>query len=463
MLETKLTPEEKLAAARALVRKKWPYIMSTIYGMIPRRYSDFPTMFITKGMILAYNPEYVNTLDRDELAAALVHESFHVLRGYFDRVLLIDEDSRKLYGMAADLPINDDLKNAGWKTRPEWLYPETFGFSKGKSSEEYYDMLRRNPPPQVKKLLLHGSGIGAGSCGSPSETIEKLLDGEKDEKGNALGRSPLDKKSMIRQTIQDMAQHIAQKGRGSVPSWMQELVNLEHRPSRIPWRDRLQHVMREMSGPIISGGDDYSLKHPSKRSFSRRIHRPGLVDSILTPLFIVDTSGSMSQKQMMSGIDESIAILTQLGIDEAYLCMVDAAVASPPKRISLADLVGEIEFKGRGGTDFGPGFRAAMKMYPRPDMIFYWTDGDGYAPRTPCPIPTVWGVVPHSHYTRRPARWGEVVTITDNENHPDDDDENFQKPLLPPSGYPGYDDEVEEVEEDQDEELDLNDLSDDDE
>jgi predicted metal-dependent peptidase len=470
MGEAHLNPEEKLAAARAIVRKKWPYVMSTIYGMIPRRYSDCPTMFITKGMVLAYNPEYVNSIDRDELAAALVHESQHVLRGYFERVLLIDEQSRNLYMIAADMPINSDLKAAGWKTRHDWLYPETYKFPLGKSSEEYYEMLKKNPPPETKKLLVllsSGSGkprpgIGEGGCGAPSEQVERELDGQKDDDGKTIGRSSADKKAIIRQTIQETAQHISQKGRGSVPTWMQELVDLEHKPSRIPWQDRLQYVVRDMSGPIISGGDDYSMKHPSKRSFVRRIHRPGLVDSVITPLFIVDTSGSMSQKQMMAGIDESIAILTQLGIDEAYLCMVDAAVASPPKRISLADLMGSIEFKGRGGTDFGPGFRAAMKMYPRPDMIFYWTDGDGYAPRAPCPIPTIWGVVPNTHHTRRPARWGMVVTITDNEAHPDDDEENFQKPLLPPAGYPGYeDDAVDEIEEEEpeadDDELGLDD------
>jgi hypothetical protein len=83
-------------------------------------------------------------------------------------------------------------------------------------------------------------------------------------------------------------------------------------------------------------------------------------------------------------------------------------------------------------------------MHPRPDLIFYWTDGDGYAPRTPCPIPTIWGIVPDTHYTRRPAPWGAVVTITDDEKHAADDEENYLPPHEPPQGYKGYDDEVEE-------------------
>src|SRR5580658_11247942 len=202
-----LNPEEKLAVARATVRKKWPYIMSTIYGMIPRRESRFPTMFITKGMVLAYNPKYVMEMSVDEVAAALVHESQHVLRGYFDRVLRIPEAERHIYMRAADLPINSDLKDAGWQTRDEWLYPETYGFPKGKSSEEYYEMLRKLPKPPPVSML------GAGGCGSPNEMIEMELDREMDDQGNPVGRAPHERKAIIRQTMQEAKQHMEQRGR----------------------------------------------------------------------------------------------------------------------------------------------------------------------------------------------------------------------------------------------------------
>ena len=444
-----LNPEERLATARAIVRKKWPYVMSTIYGFIPQPMSQAieemmiargqrPTLMTTKGMVLAYSKSYVMELDVEELASGLVHEAQHILRGFFERVPLIPDEHIPIYGIAADMPINQDLKDAGWKMRDEWVYPDKYGFPPGKTSEEYYELLLKKKPPKNKN-----PGMCSGSCNAPVE-IEVILDSEKDDQGNVIGRSLAERKRIVRRTFEETKQHIETKGRGSVPGWMQQLVDIEYRPSRIPWPDRLQSVIREMTGPIISGGDDYSLKHPSKRSYSRGIARPGLTDQTIVPLFIVDTSGSMSVKQMMAGIHETIAVLTQFGIDEGFLCQVDASVAEEPRRVNLSDLSGSIEFKGRGGTDFGPGFRAAIKMHPRPDLIFYWTDGDGYAPKTPCPIPTVWGVVPHSHHTRRPAPWGTVVTITENEAHPDDDEDNFQKPLAPPAGYYDWDDEEEQ-------------------
>jgi predicted metal-dependent peptidase len=468
VINSDLTPGEKFASARAIVRKHWPYIMDTVYAITPRPSANtlFKTMQLSPGLVLSYDVAYVNGLSKEELASALVHEVSHFLRDFFGRIAKVDNP--QLYGIAADLPINHDLKKSGiWTMRSDWLYPSTFGFPDGKATEEYYEMLKQNQnDPKVKSILAGlKKEIGCGTCGIPGSAGMEV-DQEKGEDGQPIGRTPGERKSIVRQTVQAMKQEMETKGRGSLPSFFSELVDLEHKPSRIPWRDRLAYVIRYLSGPIISGGDDFSLRHPSKRSFTRRLLRPGLIDQTLDPLFIVDTSGSMSQKQMMAGISESLAVLQQMGIEEGWLCMVDAAVAMKPKRINFSDLVGEIKFLGRGGTDFGPGLRAAVNMYPRPDLIFYWTDGDGYAPRSPCPIPTVWGVVPHSHFTRRPAKWGTVVTITDDESHPEDDESSFQSPFLPPAGYPGYEegtvDEEPDSEEYEKDENDFTNLDDDD-
>ena len=166
----------------------------------------------------------------------------------------------------------------------------------------------------------------------------------------------------------------------------------------------------------------------------RKIIRPGLVDAQLVPLFILDTSGSMDEKMMWTGINETVQVLQQMGIDEGYLCMADAEVAMEPKMVRLSELKVPMVFHGRGGTDFRPALLAAENMFPRPDLIFYWTDGDGWASPEPCSIPTIWGVIPHRYYgnrVRRPASWGEVVVITENPEVPDDEDD-FLDPHTPP-------------------------------
>lgn len=497
-----LTPGEKIAVSRQIIKRKWPYFMSTVHGLIPRPTENIPTLCVTPGMVMGYNPGFVAEISLERLAAGIVHEASHVLRGYFGLLELVDEKDWDLLGIAADLPINDDLKAAGWDTASDWMYSASFGFPPSLTTMEYFDLLRterQKSKDRLQKLIdklsgesdgdgdgsgsggqkpgqkpgqqpgggggqgkgtpqqgqgqgqgqghSHGKGgVGKGSC-SGSKSLSSELDNEKNEDGKTVGRGAADKQRIIRQTIEETKQHMIEKGRGSVPSFLSELVDLEMKPSRIPWRDRIGWVIRETTGPIISGGDDYSMRHPSKRSHVRRLIRPGLVDCTPSVLFILDTSGSMSARQMRDGVDEAVAILSQLGIDEGFFCQVDAAVAEEPRKITLSELSQAIEFKGRGGTDFGPGFRAAMKMFPRPDILIYFTDGDGYAPRTPCPIPTIWAIVPRSHYTRRPAPWGLVVTITDDDKHPDDEEENFQAPLLPPANYEGWGDGIDDAEE----------------
>lgn len=416
----------KVSRARGMVYKKWPYLMETIYGLIFRPSKEIPTFAVTPGMVVLYNEDYLDTISEPETATAIVHECQHVLRNTCARAVGKDFE---VFCMAADLPINSDLKKTGWACRSEWLYPETFGFKEGLTTEQYYELLKQ----EIKKNPSLGGnegkgkggkkqpGIGSGGCHCPKELAGKT-DSQKTEAGETLGRSALEQKRIIKQTMEAAKSHQEQHGRGSLPGFMQELVDAAFQPSRIPWRQRLQYVIRDLCGPIIAGGDDFSIRHPSKRSHVRRLLRPGLVDHTMTPLFVIDTSGSMSKDQMVAGVQESVAVLLEFGIDEAFICHVDHAVAMEPKRVNITDLVGEIVFHGRGGTDFRPGLMAGMQMHPRPDLIFYFTDGDGYAPKTPCPIPVIWGIVPNSRRGVRPASWGTIVTITDDPTYPEDDD-----------------------------------------
>lgn len=99
-----------------------------------------------------------------------------------------------------------------------------------------------------------------------------------------------------------------------------------------------------------------------------------------------------------------------LGIDKVWWLAVDAAVAAPPRLISVRDLE-RMPIHGGGGTDFRPAFDAAMKLRPRPDIIVYLTDGDGTAPEAaPAGVVVVWCVVP-SYYNKRPAPWGHAVIM----------------------------------------------------
>ncbi len=63
---------------------------------------------------------------------------------------------------------------------------------------------------------------------------------------------------------------------------------------------------------------------------------------------------------------------------------------------------------GRGGTDLRPPFEAQFLAKIRPDVIVYFTDGDGPAPDRPPLIPVVWCLTPFGF---RPAAWGREIRM----------------------------------------------------
>jgi predicted metal-dependent peptidase len=433
---------ERLALARAVVLQKAPYLMHLIYGFMPQPIFNHPiitTLAVTKNLVLFHNPVWVVLQKETRLAAGLVHEANHVLRATIDRGGFIPD--RALFNKAADIPINADLKKAGWDMDPMWLYPETYGFPEGLTSEQYYELLEKKsggggrgknaPGKSPKGQENEQPGVGQGSCGgcagNPSPEENTL-----DEGG---GRSEAEQQLFVEQTCEAIRATTDAKMRGSLPAWMKELAEAMRAPPKVPWQRKVAVIVRKTTGQVTSGGSDFSLSRPSKRSLVRGVLRPGMIECQPNICFILDTSGSMGlETQIRDALVEICGCMVGCGVDSAYVIQADAAVAETKKRRFNEIL--KMPITGRGGTHFTPAIDQATKLRPRPDIIIYMTDGDGYAPKLPpAGIAFIWCLVP-SYCSRRPARWGEVVVIQDGEHpfetrppydmpdDPDEDDED---------------------------------------
>lgn len=422
--------EDKLAHARAAAISKAPYFASAIYGFVFVETHEAGTMFCTPKLVLGYNPDWVAEATTDELAADIVHEVHHVMRQHFVRGEHVDDPA--LFGLAADLSINPDLRDEGWKlanassTRPA-VYPKDLGLPEKLTAEEYYNLLRQQKEDEKKKDEGDGDGDGdqpggkkpppkgvaqgkcGGICGGPQNAaLEKQLDGTPE-----LGRDKAEIQSIGKRVANDIKQHVAAKGRGSIPSNLIDWVDTFDEEMHVRWQDELAHILRDTSGRLQSGGDDFSLSRPSKRSFMRGILRPGMVEHLPEVAIIRDTSGSMGAQQLMDATRESFYIMAALGIDEVWFADADTQVATPWRRVGAQFFRDLREAHGRGGTDFRQGIESALQLSPKPDLIVYVTDGDGTTTAMPPPdVAVVWAIVP-SHYNMAPANWGHCVLITD--------------------------------------------------
>lgn len=435
---------ERLALARAVVLQKAPYLMHLIYGFMPQPVLNNPiinTLAVTKNMVLFFNPVWVIAQKETRLAAGLVHEANHILRATIDRGGFIPD--RELFNKAADIPINTDLKKAGWDMDPNWLFPETYGFPEGLTSEQYYALMEKkcsggggkgkSAPGQSPKGKEEQErpGVGQGSCGGCAGNPSPHEDALDESAGG--GRSEAEQQLFVEQTCEAIRSTTDAKMRGTLPAWMKELADAMRAPPKVPWQRKIAALVRKTTGQITSGGDDFSLSRPSKRSLVRGVLRPGMIECQPNICFILDTSGSMHiETQVRDALQEICGCMRSVGVDSAYVIQADAAVAETKKRRFTEIL--KMPIIGRGGTHFSPAIKKATKLRPRPDLVVYLTDGDGFAPKLPpAGMAFIWCLVP-SYCSRRPARWGEVVVIQDGD-HP------FEtRPPYDPLGDDPYDD-----------------------
>jgi predicted metal-dependent peptidase len=433
-----------LAEARAYLKMAAPYFSSTVYAFRIVWVPDLKTLGVTTSLVCAIDPEWFLSLSSVKMrASCLAHECMHILRG-MDRILGMED--KDLANVAADIPINDDMlsiKNTAWTWElPSWACTsEKFRekglaqFVAGLTMEEYYDLLKALPkePMGNKGGPKNGKGAGgkqggaggkpysvggqkienkifAGGCGSIAGN--PLSQGLEEKLNAAHGRSSAEVSHIRKESIRALQAH-ERRGRGSTPDFLKDLLTWEDQAPLVPWREILRYVIRKSTGRIMAGHSDFSLKRPSKRSYARGMLRPGLISQKTQVALIEDSSGSMGEEQILTARTEACSVLTQLGIDQALFLDADADVASM-QYIRVRDIP-TLPVTGRGGTDFRPALKALEAMRPRPDLVIYFTDGDGTAPdEPPKRMEVVWCIVPSS-YQRVPADWGTTIIMSDSQ------------------------------------------------
>ena len=450
--------DDKIGLGRAIIRSRAPYMMSMLLTFVPIEVEGTATMGVTDSLIWFYDPNWILTITDEELAGALNHEINHVLREHLPRSLSYPD--KDLWNKAADCTINPDLLDNGWKL-PHFVIPKMYGLPDNLTAEEYYDLLQEKKDKaqkQLQKMLQKavgggdspapgtegkqkgkggkggkgggdspgqpGSGDGeadpdapgqpcAGSCGGAAGN-PKLEELENKLNAQGIGRSDAEKKAAAIQTAADIKEHIQAHGRGSVPGHLAELADKILEPPVIPWKNKLKYIIRKTVGQIQAGGKDYSLRRPSKRSFTRGMLRPGLIEQKPVVVMILDTSGSMGlHTQIKSSLREAVGVMRALGIDTVYFLEADIEVAGKTKRMRLQDIVGGLEIHGRGGTSFIPAIAEIQKLKPRPNLAIYYTDGDGQAPDVaPTNMAFIWCIL-ESYSNKPPAKWGHFIFVKD--------------------------------------------------
>ena len=195
------------------------------------------------------------------------------------------------------------------------------------------------------------------------------------------------------------------KAQGKLPGAVEETVRGAH-GSTVDWRTLLRRYMTDASK------SDYSWSLPNRRFIDSGLYLPSIrSEGIDTIAVIVDTSGSLPAGTLAEFWAEVREVASELQPERVILLQVDAAVQDAAE-YAAADLPDEIAIKGRGGTDFRPGFAWLEEHDIRPGVCLYLTDMlcSSY-PETAPPFDVIWcnWSAPPGGWNREP--WGERIDI----------------------------------------------------
>ena len=252
-----------------------------------------------------------------------------------------------------------------------------------------------------------GAGSGAPPSFDPSGTGEVMdADARAGEDGEPAG-APLD--VTAEEQAWDEAMHQAlniARAEGKVPGGVEETVRNAH-ASTLDWRTLLRRYMTDATR------GDYSWSLPNRRFIDSGLYLPSIhSEGIETIAVIVDTSGSLPVATLAEFWAELREVAAEIGPESVVVLQVDAAVRDAAE-YAPDDLPDEIALKGRGGTDFRPGFEWLDAQGIEPGVCLYFTDMEcsDYPEAEPA-YPTVWVnySTPPSDWNREP--WGERIDIS---------------------------------------------------
>lgn len=374
----------------------------------------------TDGERIAFGPEFLDDLSDSELDFVMMHEILHVV---LQHCLRGEERDQERYNIAADIVVNSNimLENGG---KPSSISLSKYGESMhvapdGKeghlyTAEEVYEMLPSTP----KSKLPEGGGHGSSENGRAEKKQKKPENGKPTLKrwDDHSQWGKFEEDSVLRdvwvkqfaETCEAIAVRDPSNSRGTLPMFAQRLLEKLMKP-QTDWRSILNEFIQEEI-------NDYSFSPPDRRFqdspfFLPDFNEKGETDEVEDILFMIDTSGSISDKMMTAAYSEVKGAIDQFnGKLRGWLGFFDAAIIKPKPFSNFEEFI-VIKPAGGGGTDFQIIFEYVdqhMQENP-PVSIIILTDGYAPFPKEELAngIPVLWLI--NNENVDPP--WGKVARI----------------------------------------------------
>ena len=389
---------DSIARARWQAAKVAPYLARALWVATFVESEDVPTMGVDDRWRVYCNPAYVRKCAQDHtLVGELLHEVMHPTMRHRQRALLCRAEDHAHWNACGDAEIDQQVEAmfegyhapAGMTASlvDNRIRPGDLGGKPGMTAEELY----RLPRPKKPKPRCAG---GTGATGAPGG---KASPGDKEAPGLSEAEADIVRAS-VAQAIKD---HVAQKGRGSVPSGVLRWAEQFGTPAPVDWRALVAARVRYAIDTRRGAAPSYA--RPARRKVSGGLILPVHRMPIAKVTLVLDTSQSMGDKDLGAGLACVFDACEALGKVSVVSC--DAAAGEPVECRHLEDL--REHLRGGGGTDMRIGIDRAQEH--NPDAIVVVTDGD-----TPWPDEApdaALTVVLTRESSDPPPAWADVIQV----------------------------------------------------
>lgn len=358
----------------------------------------------TDGDKILFSPVFLRGLSDRELDFVMMHEILHIALRHCARQG--DRDNRR-FNIACDIVVNSNIllsENMDKYSITIAGYGESMhtvpGGEEGYryTAEEVYEMLSGRETPGI------AGGGAAGKKRQKGASADRSRWDDHTQWGVLEGKTEDEWRKLISDAAEAVSVRVANGSADSVPYGVVRLLRELKRP-QTDWRTLLNDFVQEE----IS---DYSFSPPDRRMGDSPFFLPdfsepeGRVDDVL---FMVDTSGSMTDEMITDAFSEIAGAIEQFGGRlRGKLGFFDAAVYPPVPFENVEDLTA-IRPKGGGGTSFYAVFSFLEKLPEPPVSLVILTDGYAEFPPESAAhgVPVLWIV---NNEDRTPP-WGKVARI----------------------------------------------------
>ena len=377
----------------------------------------------TDGVRITFGIDFLDSLSDSELDFVMMHEILHVVLQHCFRG---DVEDPEAYNIAADIVVNSNIMlENGMKASSITL--SKYGIAMhvapdGKEGHEYtaeqvYAMLPKNLNKKGNNNLNKkgnnkspGSAVGRAKKEISKEQHQPVRVWDDHSRWGKYEEDDTLRDVWVKR-FEDAAEAIKirdpSNARGLLPAFAERILK-ELKKTQTDWRTILNDFIQE---EVV----DYSFAPPDRRFDDSPFFLPdfnGKEDRVEDILFMIDTSGSMSDDMIAAAYSEVKGAIDQFnGKLKGWLGFFDAAIIKPQP---FSD---ENEFKiikpaGGGGTDFQIIFEYVFyhmsDKLPASIIIL----SDGYAPfpqeKLAGGIPVLWLL--NNEEVNPP--WGKVARIT---------------------------------------------------